>query len=262
MPEQALQRLLRDPARTRRDQGRGNQGAGEPDLEETLLPDLPDSKPTLLQQAEAEILACVLAKPDLLVDIDFDETPLEVREVVQLFDWVAEALALGRNSGADVFRYLFTRATDEPGLQSMLALAHGRADRMKEPGEVLFGIMDGRRHKLHGSRRRSLREQYLAAIQAGDSETAAELQQKMLESKRREQPRKGIAHGGAAPAPSANRAPPAFGFAAKVAAQEAVAPHSPVDPPSAQPVETAPVVVDEVTADEEGPPLREAEGGA
>ena len=217
MPEQALQRLLRDSTRTRRNDRGGEQGMQDPDLNETVLPDLPDAQPTLLQKAEAEILACVLAQPDLLVGIDFDETPLEVQEIVQLFDWAVEALALGRNSGADVFRYLFTRAADQPALQTMLALAHDRAGRMKEPAEVLTGIMDGRRHRVQGTQRRSLREQYLAAIQAGDADTAAELQQAMLDSKRREQPRKVGVSDVPAPAANANRTPPAFGSGAAAA---------------------------------------------
>jgi hypothetical protein len=212
------------------------------------MPDsnIPDSKPTLLQLAEAEILACVLAQPDLLVGIDFEETPLEVREIVQLFDWAAEALAIGRNSGAEVFRYLFTRAADLPRLQSMLAHAHARAERMKAPGEVLIGLMDGRSQRVHGTKRRSLRERLSAAIKAGDTETAAELQKELLESKRRHSPRKVDMPDGAAPAaPASHRKPPAFGFAAKAA--EAAEAHQPEPPIESPPIEGPPMI--------EGPPI-------
>jgi len=241
VPPQALEKLVRAPQR-RRPQSQGQssgQGEPEPDYDdphfhgeqgEMVMPDLPDGhspqaargpsqgKPTKLELAEAEILACVLAQPDLLVGIDFDETPLQVREIEQLVEWAVEALAIGRDSGAGVFRYLFTRATDHPRLQKMLAIAHARAEKMKEPAEVLAGIMAGRRQVVHGSKRRSLREQYLAAIKAGDKDTAAELQQQMLDSKRQERPRKGFTGASEAPIVSNNRKPPVFGFAAKAAA--------------------------------------------
>ncbi len=267
VPPQALESLLRDAPGSRSNRPRRNQAGGgpqEPDLNETLLPDLPgsnlpgsnlpgsdlpDSKPTLLQLAEAEILACVLAQPDLLVGIDFEETPLEVREIVQLFDWAAEALAIGRNSGAEVFRYLFTRAADLPRLQSMLAHAHARAERMKAPGEVLIGLMDGRSQRVHGTKRRSLRERLSAAIKAGDTETAAELQKELLESKRRHSPRKVDMSDGAAPAapaaPASHRKPPAFGFAAKAA--EVAEAHQPEPPIEGPPIDGEPMI--------EGPPI-------
>lgn len=208
VPAQALQRLLRDAPRPRH--------SNEPDLDEVLLPDIPVQKPTLLQRTEAEMLACVLAQPDLLVSLDFDETPLQVPEIKQLFDWAAEGLAIGRDAGPDLFRYLFARAAERPGLQSMLALAHERADRMTEPGEVLSGIVTGRQRVVGGSRRRSLREKWLQAIKAGDTATAAELQKQMLDSKRRERPRPGALGADAAASEiPVRRPPPSFGLAAQ-----------------------------------------------
>ena len=199
VPAPTLHRLLRDAPRARqgdarqREVGQRDLGQGEPDLDEVLLPDLPVQKPTLLQRTEAEMLACVLAQPDLLVGLDFDEQPLQVPAVKQLFDWAVEGLAIGRDSGPDVFRYLFARASEQPALQSMLALAYERSDKMKDAGEVLAGIVTGRRRVVGGSVRRDLREQIRQAIAAGDTATASELQAQLLEGMRRELPRSSAA---------------------------------------------------------------------
>ena len=233
VPKQDLEKLMRDVPRTRQ--------SSEPDLNETVLPDIPDEKPTQLQRSEAEMLACVLKKPDLLVSLDFDDVPLQVAEIKQLFDWAAEALAIGRDAGPDLFRYLFTRSTERPGLQSMLALAHERAERMDEPGEVLSGLVTGRQRVVGGSQRRSLREKWLQAMKSGDSETAAELQKMMLESKRRERPRStALAAEAAESATAERRPPPTFGLAAKAAQETAAQKTRAASAPIPQPAPIAP----------------------
>lgn len=250
VPKQDLEQLMRDDPRARRANTEQN---GEPhfDENEVVLPNLPDAgKPTLLQRTEAEMLACILKQPDLLVSLDFDEVPLQVAEIKQLFDWSAEGLAIGRDSGADLFRYLFTRSSEQAALQSMLALAHDRAERMEQPGEVLSGIVTGRQRVVGGSQRRTLREKWLQAIKSGDTDSAAELQKMMLDSKRRERPRSGlIGEDASTQAEPAKRRPPSFGLAAKAAqaaptanteparAELPVAPEP--TPPKTQPVATA-----------------------
>src|SRR5690606_33081140 len=97
----------------------------------------------------------------------------------------------------------------------MLALAHERAVRMTEPAEVLSGIVTGRQRVVGGSQRRNLRERWLQAIKSGDTATAAELQEQMLASKRRERPRAGALQVDAADAAITRRPPPSFGLAAQ-----------------------------------------------
>ena len=97
----------------------------------------------------------------------------------------------------------------------MMALAHERAERLVEPDEVLAGIVKGRQRVLGGSQRRGLREKWLQAMKAGDSATAAELQQEMLNSKRRERPRPGVLGADAEVTTAQKRPPPSFGIAAK-----------------------------------------------
>ena len=264
VPKQELEQLVRGSNRATQ------QEPSEPhyDEEEMVMPDLPDgaaprAKPSPLQLAEATMLACILRQPDLLVSLDFDENPLQVAEIKQLFDWSAEGLAIGRDAGPDLFRYLFTRSSDRPGLQSMLALAHERAERMDEPAEVLSGIVAGRQRVASGSQRRSLREQWLQALRAGDKDLAAELQQKMLESKRRQSPRTKLSEAQASSSVPIKRAPPKFGLAAK-AEQEAKAAASgaapaqvepapgdpaPGNPAPAEPARSEPAAADAVSAD-------------
>ncbi len=265
VPKKDLEQLMRDAPRPRRAK---SESGGEPhfDENEIVLPDLPaDAKPTLLQRTEAEMLACILKQPDLLVSLDFDEVPLQVAEIKQLFDWSAEGLAIGRDAGPDLFRYLFTRSSDRPGLQSMLALAHDRAERMEEPGEVLSGIVTGRQRVVGGSQRRTLREKWLQAIKSGDTDTAAELQKLMLDSKRRERPRRGLLGADAAASGvPAKRPPPTFGLAAKAVAaaaaeaKEAGAKPAPAPAVPAQP-EAPAEPIPSPQAEQAAPPERAAE---
>jgi len=187
VPPPALQRLMRD--------ARPPQPEPEPhyDEEEMVMPDLPEArpkmKPTPMQLAEAQLLACVLSQPDLLVELDFDEMPLQVPAIGTLMEWAAEGQAIGRTTGPELFRYLFSRSSEQPSLHAMLALAHERAEKMVDPGEVLRGILDGRRRVATQSQLRDLREQLSQAMRSGDTETAAELQQRLLELMRRDRPR-------------------------------------------------------------------------
>ncbi len=181
VPAPALKRLLRERPRAR--------PAVEPDLDEQVLPDLPDapSQPTKMELAEAQLLACVLRQPDLLVEIDLDD--LGVPAISRLLEWAAEGQAIGRTAGPDLFRYLMSRSSDEPAMHSMLALAHSRSEKMKEPKEVLLGVLEGRRRVSSQSRLRQLREQLAAAMRAGDKQTAQDLQAQVLELMRRDRPR-------------------------------------------------------------------------
>lgn len=201
VPENGLKRLMRDARPVQ-----PAQPEPEPqfDEEEMVLPDLPDGsvpgghaqasaqprgKPTPMQLAEAQLLACVLSQPDLLVELDFDEMPLQVPAIGKLMEWAAEGQAIGRTTGPELFRYLFSRSAEQASLHSMLALAHERAEKMVDPGEVLRGILDGRRRVATQSQLRDLREQLSQAMRAGDTETASELQARLLEMMRRDRPR-------------------------------------------------------------------------
>ncbi|MGC6489498.1 MAG: DNA primase [Planctomycetota bacterium] len=202
VPEAGLKRLMRKaPASPRRAEGPEVDERAAPDLDEVLIPDLPDDLPSVagggaapgastgkMRVAEAELLACVLAQPDLLVELDFDDAPLQVAEVQALMDWAAEGQAIGRTAGPDLFRYLFSRAAEQPPLQAVLALAQERAAKMVDPREVLRGILDGRRRVTSKGTLRELREQLSRALRAGDSEAAARLQAQVMDMMRRDRP--------------------------------------------------------------------------
>jgi len=153
----------------------------------------PPSRPrgpiSMIERAERELLACLLAKPVLLVDLDLDEMPLQVPAIAQLFEWAAAGLAVGREQGPQLFSYLYTRAAEQPALQRLLTDAQGKADKLKEPAEVFAGIVARRREDQSKDVRRDLRQQITKAIAAGDMERAKQLQQQMLDLHRRERPR-------------------------------------------------------------------------
>jgi|GEM_PF-228256 len=187
VPEAGLKRLMRAAPRIRQSET----SDPEPGLGEELMPDLPDSPalPSKMQLAEAQLLACVLSQPDLLVELDVDDAPLQVSAVRTLLEWAIEGQAIGRTSGADLFRYLFSRAAEQPAMTSMLVLAQERADKMSDAGEVLRGILDGRRRVAAQGRLRDLREQLSRAMRAGDTDAAMELQASLMEMMRRDRPR-------------------------------------------------------------------------
>ncbi|MFK7742579.1 MAG: DNA primase [Planctomycetota bacterium] len=141
--------------------------------------------PTESQRVEFQMLACVLARPELLARFDPAETPLEHAGMQQLFEWAVEGIAMGRDGSSELFRYLFTRAADQPRLRALLAKANERGERMSEPEHVFAGTLEGRQRKVDKADRRSLREQYLHAVRSGDRERAAELQEQMQQQLRR-----------------------------------------------------------------------------
>ncbi|MCB9878671.1 MAG: DNA primase [Planctomycetes bacterium] len=188
VPTPALERMLRDaPVRRADDRdatGRSEQGA--PQVRRAVEPKL-----SLLEQSERELLACVLAQPTLLIGLDLDEAAIETEAVAVLFQWATDGLALGREGAADLFRYLFTRAAEQPELRELLVAAHKRAAETKEPQEVLAGLMAGRRRVSGEAERRTLRQRLQQALQANDAATAAMLQREMMSLLRRERPRPG-----------------------------------------------------------------------
>ena len=182
VPVKALERMLRDA-------GRRRAPAQEPgyDGEHGELP--APVKLTLGERTEREMLGCILAQPTLLADLDFDDAPLQVPAIAQLFDWAADGVAIGRTDGADLFRYLFSRAAEQSELQLVLAHVHDKSQRLKDPAEVLSGIVTGRREAASKPVRRDLRQQIQQAIASGDSERAQQLQMQLLERMRRDKPR-------------------------------------------------------------------------
>ncbi|MEC8650992.1 MAG: toprim domain-containing protein, partial [Planctomycetota bacterium] len=208
VPESGLKRLMRDAPRSRPEQG----ADAEPDIDGELLPDLPDvpARPTKMQLAEAQLLACVLSQPDLLVELDVEETPLQVPAVGTLLEWAAEGQAIGRTGGAELFRYMFSRASDDPAMRSMLALAQERAEKMVDAGEVLKGILAGRRRVAAQGQLRDLREQLSQAIRAGDRDAAAHLQARVMEMMRRDRPRAAEAEAAQPAAGAPQRPLPSF----------------------------------------------------
>lgn len=220
VPEAGLKRLMRKaPAPPRRAEGADPDELAAPDLDEVLIPDIPDGMAPVrggaapagkMRAAEAELLACVLAKPDLLVELDVDEAPLQDEAVRALLEWAVEGQAVGRTAGPELFRYLFSRAAEQPALQAALALSQERAGKMSDPGEVLRGILDGRRRVTSQVTLRELREQLSGALRAGDAAVAARLQSQVLELMRRDRPRGASREGGGVAASRPARPRPSF----------------------------------------------------
>ncbi|MBL9078019.1 MAG: DNA primase [Planctomycetes bacterium] len=189
VPAQALERLLRKEARPRRQ-----------DAEPTAAPTQAVPTLSLLEKAELDVLACVLARPALLVDLDLTEAPLEHAGIAELVAQATDGLALGRDHRDQLLKYLFVRAAERPDQRELLALAADRAGKLADPAAVLQGLVEGRR-RAHGEpQRRALRERLQRALAAGDHATAGDAQRQLLQQMRRDRPR-GTATSSPAPPP-------------------------------------------------------------
>ena len=181
MPAQVLERMLqRAPKRQ------------EPrDGDRAALTAAPASAAPLspLERADVDLVACVLARPPLLEDLDLEADGPGSPAAAQLLAWATDGLALGRTAPAELVRYLFARAAEQPVVMDFLGVAHARSLKMPEPHVVLAGLVSGRRRMSGDGQRRLWRQQLTDAIAVGDTARAAELQQQLLERMRGDRPR-------------------------------------------------------------------------
>jgi len=182
VPAPSLERLLRRQARPRRTDGAGKAEPAQVAVAETR-------PPTLLERSEIDLLACVLARPAVLVDLDLDDAPLAHEGIAELFAMAADGVVVGRATKDDLLKYLFARAAERPELRALLGTAADRAARLADPEAELAGLVEGRRRLGGEPRRRSLRQQLQQALAAGDRAAADELQRSLLEQLRRDRPR-------------------------------------------------------------------------
>lgn len=182
VPEQTLQRLMqktprRQPRAEERDPGPDN-GAG------------PKPAPlSMRERAEAELLACLLARPDLLAEDVGGGLAFDSAAIAELINLAGEGFELGRAEPDAMISYLFTRIAEQPGLRAALGAAAARAQEIPDVEGVFAGLMQARRRHGQEPERRSLRLRLQQALAAGDRTTADALQAQLLESIRLERPR-------------------------------------------------------------------------
>ncbi|MBZ0151160.1 MAG: DNA primase, partial [Planctomycetes bacterium] len=171
VPAPAFERLLEKSKRPAARDGAQAKGT-------TQNPTVAPQPRTPMQQAEFDLLACVLASPNLLANFDpAAEAPLLSTAVSTLLAWAADGAVLGRTGTGEMVRYLFTRAAELPELQGLLADAHERATRIGDAAAVWAGLLAGRRRVSGEAQRRAWRQELERALAIGDKETAARLQQ-------------------------------------------------------------------------------------
>ncbi|MBL8734011.1 MAG: DNA primase [Planctomycetes bacterium] len=233
VPAPAFERLLEKSKRPAARDGAPAKGT-------TQNPPVAPAQPrTPMQQAEFDLLACVLASPNLLANFDpAAEAPLLSNAVSTLLAWAADGAVLGRTGTGEMVRYLFTRAAELPELQGLLADAHERATRIGDAAAVWAGLLAGRRRVSGEAQRRAWRQELERALAIGDKETAARLQQLLLQRLRDDRPR-----------PASNRPPAAAtgspgGTAANVRAAGPPAAPAPPPQPAASDGEPPPFAAD------------------
>jgi DNA primase len=187
VPAPTLERLLQRQARQARPKGHDGSAAGGSG--EAQAGPVAAKPMTLLERSEADMLACVLARPAMLVDLDLDDAPLEDAAIAELFAMATDGVALGRATTDELLRYLFSTAAEQPALRNLLGVAAERAAKMAEPEVVLAGLVEGRRRLGGEPQRRALRQQLQQALAAGDRASADDLQRRLLEHLRRDRPR-------------------------------------------------------------------------
>lgn len=146
------------------------------------LPAAPPAAPPVAERADRELLACLLADPALVRQVDGESFALPaVGELVAL---VRDAVAAGRAERAGVVRHLFTCCTEREDLRAVLAPAAQRADSIREPADF-FAVLQQGRHRVRGRTEvRILRQQLQEALTAGDRHTADELTRRIVEQLR------------------------------------------------------------------------------
>jgi hypothetical protein len=144
---------------------------------------------TPLEQADADLLACILARPALLDDLDLELDGPRAADIATVLAWAVDGVAIGRSSPPDLVRYLFSRAAELPAIRALLAQANERAEKMQEPHVVLRGLVQGRRRIGGEQQRRLWREQLQDAMRSGDTARAAELQALLMNRLREDRPR-------------------------------------------------------------------------
>lgn len=183
VPPATLERLLQKVQRARPVSPEAADGEARP----AVAPPAPLS---LTERTEVDLLACVLARPALLVDLDFSaDDPLESAGVTTLLSMASDGAAVGRTTTAELLRYLFARAAEQPELQRLLALAAQRSEQLGDPAESLAALREGRRRLTNEPKKRTLRQQLQQALAAGDRARAAELQAQLLGVHRADRPR-------------------------------------------------------------------------
>lgn len=218
LPVAALERLLQKEQQAQRQRAaaaatnrRGTGGAdtgggGDGDVADSRAPAVPARRaPTLAERAEIDLLACVLKNPTLLIDLDTSaDAPLASVAVSQLLALASDGLALGREDGPGLLKYLFARIAEQPELRSALGAAARRMEAIADPVAVLAGLQEGRRRLHNEPLRRSLRQELQRALASGDRARADSLQAELLASLRSDRPRRVSKDGAASPT-----APPA-----------------------------------------------------
>jgi len=131
---------------------------------------------------------------------------LESASVTSLLAMATDGVAMGRTATPELLKYLFARAAEQPELQQLLGIAADRASKVADPTAVLAGLIDGRRRLGNEQRKRSLRQRLQQAMDAGDRASADDLQGKLLDLHRQDQPRS-KASSALAPSPSSSTNP-------------------------------------------------------
>ena len=151
------------------------------DLVEAAQPSTP------LELADRDLLACVLGSPELVGQVA-DESFAQAG-VGELVAMVRDAVAGGLSERAQIVRQLFTRCTERAELRSVLASANHRAESIND-FSVFFSVLQRGRSRVRSrSSVRDLRQQLQAARDSGDLAKADELMRRIVDERRRDQPR-------------------------------------------------------------------------
>ncbi|MGE3173197.1 MAG: DNA primase [Planctomycetota bacterium] len=186
---QSLARMLR-AAPQRQDAGAADGGAAD---EQAPEPAPRESLPAPFVAAERDVLAAVVQQPELLgrlLDPELERQPLQSRAVTALVEFVREAVAQGRQTRADVVRFVFAGLSDDEHLRAVFAAAIARADELPDPEAFLTSLLRDRHRRVHArAESRSLRQQLQDALDAGDKVTADRLTRELVEQMRQHRPR-------------------------------------------------------------------------
>lgn len=185
VPQAHLERLLAKRPAVQRAAGPRAAGDGEAEAAVPATGSNRQVQRSLEQQAELDLLACVLAQPRLGQELDFaQEPPFTLQGILPLLERAQQAIAAGCTESRGLLSDLFSRFAEDLATRRLLGEGAARAATLNQPEALFAGLRTGRRRRQDEPRLRNLRQAMQQALAQGDLAGAALLQQQLLEGKR------------------------------------------------------------------------------
>lgn len=152
--------------------------------EPTVVPRPPRRRATALDQADTDLLACILADPVLVSELGtLAGEPGAV--AARILEGATRAVEAGRATSAELVRDLFARCTEDGEARALLADAQERATRVRDARSMFLRLRRDREFHFARQEANQTKMRLRQAIADGDTPLADQLTKKFHELLRR-----------------------------------------------------------------------------